>query len=210
MINEMNPEFVNSCLRGEPSAWESLVVSQGPRMRRMTWRYSQLRGEVEDLKQELFLKVFCGLKTFRCDTGDLSCWIIRIGRNIIMDRLRQVRSRPQCDASLELDELPLRCADPGPETHLLGDEATGRFRKVLRTLTPDLEETLVLRYVQDMIYQEIARSLGIPDGTVKSRIKRGREKLTDYYSTHRSGNRRKGSGGRRKAGHGCVEYGPAE
>lgn len=172
--------LVHRCLGGDSSAWEAMVTAHEPRIRSLVFRYSHLRSEVEDLKQEVFLRIFCSLKTFRADSGNLGSWITRIGKNLIVDHLR--RTRPpwsKRDAQEELEVLNLEDRRvPSPEGSAIRNETNKEVRKSLKSLSPDLEVALALRYLQEMSYQEIAETLQIPGGTVKSRIKRGREKLT--------------------------------
>jgi DNA-directed RNA polymerase specialized sigma24 family protein len=77
---EDQKELVAGCLRADSTAWEIVIRRHGPGIGRLVHRYASLRGEVEDIKQEVFLKVFCKLSTFRVDEGNLSSWITRIGR----------------------------------------------------------------------------------------------------------------------------------
>jgi RNA polymerase sigma-70 factor (ECF subfamily) len=176
-------ELVGRCLQGEASAWEAMVTSHGSRIGRLAHRYAPLRGEVDDLKQEVFLRIYCSLASFRADTGNLSHWIVRVGRNLIVDLLRKSRHLPNCRSGEELDmhDLPDK-ETASPETNTTQNEESRILRRSLRLLTPELEQALVLKYLKEMTYAEIAARLGIPDGTVKSRVKRGREKLACQLS----------------------------
>jgi RNA polymerase sigma-70 factor (ECF subfamily) len=176
-------ELVGRCLQGDASAWEAMVTSYGPRIGRIAHRYAPLRGDVEDLKQEVFLRVYCSLATFRADTGNLSHWIVRVGRNLIVDYLRRSRHLPKCSSGgePEMHGLPDQ-ETASPERYTTQNEESCILQKSLRLLTPELEEALVLKYLKEMSYAEIAGRLGIPDGTVKSRVRRGREKLAYHLS----------------------------
>jgi RNA polymerase sigma-70 factor (ECF subfamily) len=145
-----------------------------------------LREEVEDLKQEVFLRVYCHLNTFRVDEGNLDSWVIRVGRNLIFDRLRQIRRLPSRGKTEALERLDIKDdRTPSPEKRSIGDEISKAVRSGLRLLSPQLEQVLTLRYLQEMDYDEIAGVLGIPNGTVKSRIKRGRDKLASQAKIQR-------------------------
>jgi RNA polymerase sigma-70 factor (ECF subfamily) len=141
---------------------------------------------VEDLKQEVFLRVYCNLSTFRVDEGNLDSWVIRVGRNLIVDRLRQIRRLSSRGRTEAVEGLELKDdRRPNPETKTLGDEISRVVRNGLRLLSPQLQQALTLRYLQEMNYDEIAGVLGIPNGTVKSRIKRGRDKLAGQVDIQR-------------------------
>ncbi|MCI0487284.1 MAG: sigma-70 family RNA polymerase sigma factor [Blastocatellia bacterium] len=148
----------------------------------------RLLGDAEDARdaaQETFLKVYRGLKGFRGDSG-LKTWIYRIAINQAMNQQRWWRRRHKDDTvSLELsrsDSEPsvgerLSCNDASPEEMAIAAE---RERQVMQSLGEMKEEyrvTLVLREIEEMSYEEIAETLGISIGTVKSRISRGREEL---------------------------------
>ena len=170
-------ELVAACLRADSTAWEVMIRHHGPRIASQVYRYASLRGEAEDIKQEVFLKVFLNLSTFRVDDGNLGCWISRVGRNLIVDRLRRGKPRNSF-VSEELESLGLSDhRGPNPESAAIRNEASGMLRKSIRFLSRELEEVLTLRYVREMSYDEIAEALQVPCGTVKSRLKRGREKL---------------------------------
>jgi RNA polymerase sigma-70 factor (ECF subfamily) len=176
-------ELVGRCLRGDAAAWEAVVASHGRRIGRLAYRYVPLRGEVEDLKQEVFLRVYCGLATFRADTGNLSGWIVRVARNLIVDHLRKNRNLPKCRDGEEFEMHDLLDTEiASPERNTAQNEESRILQRSLRLLTPELEQALVLKYLKQMSYKEIASRLGIPDGTVKSRVKRGREKLAYHLS----------------------------
>lgn len=175
--------LVNQCLQGDASAWEVMVQSYRGRIATIVCRYARLRQEVEDLTQDVFLKVHLNLNTFRSDTGAFSPWLSRVGRNLVYDHMRRERQNMQRRALEDSEALNLRDErTTTPEWNIARTEMSCLLRRGLRLLSPDLQEALILRYMEEMSYQEIARKLGVPDGTVKSRICRGCAKLAVHLA----------------------------
>lgn len=179
-------ELVAGCLRADSTAWEAMIRHHGPRIASLVRRYGSLRGEVGDIEQEVFLKVFRNLSTFRVDDGNLGSWISRVGRNLIVDRLRRKRPLLNSFGSEELETLALSDdRGPNPESAAIMNEASRMLRKSMRFLSRELAEVLTLRYLGEMKYDEIAEVLQVPSGTVKSRLKRGRDKLASVCRSGR-------------------------
>ncbi len=177
---EQEGVLVNRCLQGDSAAWETIVQSYGHRIARLVGRYTRLRGETEDLTQEVFLRVYLNLCTFRADSGKLSHWVTRVGRNLVIDYLRRNRHALKHQGSDCLESLNLRNDAPTPEASVARQEVSWLLHRGLDVLSPELQEVLVMRYLEELSYREISRRLGLPDGTVKSRISRGRARLADF------------------------------
>jgi RNA polymerase sigma-70 factor, ECF subfamily len=195
MINKMDIEhpdanledqkLVERCLRGDDAAWEAIVSSFAGRIFRISYRYSGRREEAEDLTQEIFIRIYQNLRSFRSDTGSFRNWALRLSRNLIIDRYRQTRRFQQCGGSQELDAMHLvDHSRPSPQRKLEQAEASMLIREALRALSPESKEAIILRDLEGMGYQEMATILGVPEGTVKSRISRGRTALARQLSTH--------------------------
>jgi len=170
--------LVNRCLRGDSAAWETVVQSYGSRIRRMAYRYGHLRNDADDVAQEVFLRVFRNLATFRADSGSLENWVVRVGRNFLIDRFRAARRSRELGGSRDLEALKLkdeRCLPPDRMAE--GSEEFAAVMTGLQSLHSELKEAVVLRYLEGMSYEEMSEHLGVPQGTVKSRISRGRSKL---------------------------------
>jgi RNA polymerase sigma-70 factor (ECF subfamily) len=175
--------LVSQCLQGDSSAWETIVTSYRGRIGRMVCRYANLRDEADDLTQEVFIRVYRNLKTFRADTGSLSHWLSRVGRNLVFDRLRRQHRESRWQVVEDLETLNVGDERTAAPDHNVGrHEVTRLLRRSLRLLSPDLREAIVLRYIKELSYQEIAQRLGVPDGTAKSRVNRGRAKLAFHLS----------------------------
>ncbi len=143
-------------------------------------------ADAEDLTQEVFLKLHRNLASFDLQKGSFQTWITTLARNLLVDHFRRTRmdrAMESLDAScVDSEDGPTfvgRLVDPRPtqETHVSGLELKARIQQALAQLSPELREAVVFRDLEDMDYKEIAQVLRIPEGTVKSRISRGRGEL---------------------------------
>jgi RNA polymerase sigma factor (sigma-70 family) len=144
----------------------------------LCYRFTGSGAEAQDLTQEVFLRVFRSLKSFRSSEGSLGTWLARLTRNLLIDHYRRSRQERVTD-SIE-DRLPVIEETGGasrPDQALAGREASEVLQRALQKLSPDLREAVILRDLEEMEYREIAQVLEIPEGTVKSRINRGRAEL---------------------------------
>ncbi len=172
--------LVSRCLRGDESAWEELVRQHTRRVYGLCYRFTNSGQEAQDLTQEVFLRVFRTLRTFRSAEGSFGTWLARVTRNLLIDHYRRTRQERVTD-SIE-EQLPMleeegATASARPDHALAGREASEILQATLQRLSPDLREAVILRDLQEMEYREIAEVLQIPEGTVKSRINRGRAEL---------------------------------
>jgi RNA polymerase sigma-70 factor (ECF subfamily) len=173
--------LVSRCLSGDEAAWEELVRQHTRQVYGLCYRFTGSGSEAQDLTQEVFLRVFRTLKTFRSAEGSFGTWLARVARNLLIDhyrRTRQERVTDPIEEQLVVLEEKGATASERPDHALAGREASQILQAALRKLSPDLREAVILRDLQEMEYREIAEVLGIPEGTVKSRINRGRAELT--------------------------------
>jgi RNA polymerase sigma-70 factor, ECF subfamily len=178
----LDSEFslVARCLRGDETAWEDLVRANTRKVYALCYRFTGSGSEAQDLTQEVFLRVFKTIRSFRSDEGSFSTWLSRVTRNLLIDHYRRTRQDRVTD-SIE-EQLPMMeeegaAASARPDHVLAGREASEILQQTLQKLSPDLREAVILRDLQELEYREIAQVLGIPEGTVKSRINRGRAEL---------------------------------
>ena len=180
--------LVRQCMAGDQQAWQQLVVSQHRRIYAICYRFTGSATDAEDLTQDVFLKLYRNLASFDTHKGSFQTWITTLARNLLVDHFRRTRAdraTDSLDASFGAegngDGLSAgdRLADPrpSPETHASGLELKARIQQALAQLSPELREAVVFRDLEDMDYKEIAQVLRIPEGTVKSRISRGRGEL---------------------------------
>jgi RNA polymerase sigma-70 factor, ECF subfamily len=172
--------LVSRCLRGEEPAWEELVRVHTRKVYGLCYRFTGSGSEAQDLTQEVFLRVFRTIKTFRAAEGSFGTWLARLTRNLLIDHYRRTR-RDRVTDSIE-EQLPMieetgATAAVRADDALAGQEASQILKATLQKLSPDLREAVILRDLQEMEYREIADVLQIPEGTVKSRINRGRAEL---------------------------------
>lgn len=180
-------KLVERCLQGDDDAWEQIVTSYTKRIYNLGYRYTNRRDEAEDLAQDILVRVYQNLKSFRADAGTFQNWILKVGRNLIIDHYRQTRRFQQAAGTEELESMNLKDEKvPDPERTVARDEAARFLREGLQALSPELKEAIILRDIEEMAYLEIAELLGIPEGTVKSRINRGRLELAKLLSKRRA------------------------
>lgn len=176
---DADTQIVERCLSGEDAAWEDLVKVHTRRVYSICYRFTGSDQEAQDLTQEVFLRVFRTLKSFRAGEGSFQVWLSRVARNLLIDHYRRTKLER---ASESLDDqiavLEERTAMSGRTEGLLaGREASEVLQAALQKLSPELRETVILRDVEEMEYREIAKVLNVPEGTVKSRLNRGRAEL---------------------------------
>ena len=176
----LDPEYslVAQCLSGDDTAWEQLVRLHTRPVYALCYRFTGRSAEAQDLTQEVFVRVFRTLKSFRSAEGSFATWLTRVTRNLLIDHYRRTRQERVTD-SIE-DRLPTLEQEgtaERPDRALAGREASEILQAALQKLSPDLREAVILRDLQEMEYREIAQVLSIPEGTVKSRINRGRAEL---------------------------------
>jgi RNA polymerase sigma-70 factor (ECF subfamily) len=178
----LDPDFslVSRCLRGDETAWEEMVRIHTRRVYGLCFRFTGNGSEAQDLTQEVFLRIFRTLRTFRSAEGSFATWLARVTRNLLIDHYRRTRQERVTD-SIE-EQLPVleeagASAFERPDHAVAGREASEILQATLQKLSPDLREAVILRDFEEMEYREIAGVLSIPEGTVKSRINRGRAEL---------------------------------
>ena len=176
---EQEQELLDRCLAGEDSAWEALLKAYIRKFYTLCYRCTGRVEEAEDVTQEVFIKVFQTLKSYHAAQGSFGTWLNRVARNHLVDHYRRAR-KDRVTSSLE-DELPEAEQQPSPHMEPTGQVESRERREVLQQgldkLSPDLREAVILRDLHDLDYEEIAQVLSVPQGTVKSRINRGRLEL---------------------------------
>jgi RNA polymerase sigma-70 factor (ECF subfamily) len=180
LIDSLDQPLVSRCLDGDEAAWEELVRQHTRQVYGLCFRFTNSAQEAQDLTQDVFLRVFKTIKTFRSTEGSFHTWLARVTRNLLIDHYRRTRQERVTD-SIE-EQLPMLeevggTAAVRPDQALAGREASEILQATLQKLSPDLREAVILRDLQEMEYREIADVLDIPEGTVKSRINRGRAEL---------------------------------
>jgi RNA polymerase sigma-70 factor, ECF subfamily len=176
---EQDAQLVQQCLQGDGSAWEELVRRHTRRIFNICYRFTGNRTESEDLSQDVFLRVYRTLGSYRSAHGGFATWMTSVTRNLLIDHYRRTK-RDRVTDSLD-DKMPVvenkESAGRRPDEQALLGELSRQVQSALTRLSPELREAVILRDLQQLEYGEIQRVLAVPEGTVKSRINRGRIEL---------------------------------
>jgi RNA polymerase sigma-70 factor (ECF subfamily) len=168
---------IERCLDGDQAAWEQVVRQHWRKVFNVAYKFVGKHDEAEDLTQEIFLKIFRSLHTFD-RRANFQTWLISVSRNLCIDHYRSVRKeRETIDRDLDAGDLSPVSRELGPYASLEHDDRRALLRRALDELPPALRSAVLLRDIRELSYQEIAEQLGLPEGTVKSRINRGRLEL---------------------------------
>src|SRR3954463_9339148 len=169
--------LIEQCLTGDQAAWEAIVRQHWRKVFNVAYKFVGKHDEAEDLTQDIFLKIFKALKTFD-RRANFQTWIISISRNLCIDHYRSVRKERQTIArEVDTNDLQPASRDRTPYAVAEHQDLREQLKQALETLPLTLRTAVVLRDLQELSYQQIAERLGLPEGTVKSRINRGRLEL---------------------------------
>lgn len=192
-MTESEAVIIEQARRGDPLAWEKLVVRYTKRIYNVCYRFVSRVDLAEDLTQEVFIKLYRNLNSYHSDSGNFLTWIISVTRNLLIDHYRQSkddRVTVSTDTSTDDEELSLldrlQSNSPSPQAGIEREEKNAILKHGLNLLSPELREAVVLRDLEELSYQEIGQILKIPDGTVKSRINRGRLELAKHLQRFRA------------------------
>jgi RNA polymerase sigma-70 factor (ECF subfamily) len=170
-------QLIERCLQGDQAAWEAIVRQHWRKVFNVAYKFVGKHDEAEDLTQEIFLKLFKSLDTFD-RRANFQTWLISVSRNLCIDHYRSVRKeRETIDRDVDAGDLSPASSDTGPYAALEHSDRRELLRHALDELAPTLRSAVMLRDIHELSYQEIAERLGLPEGTVKSRINRGRLEL---------------------------------
>jgi len=178
-------QIVHRCMDGDSGAWAEMVRTHQKRVYGLCYRFTGNAADAEDLTQDVFLKIYSNLGSFDATRGSLPVWITTMTRNLLVDNFRRTRNQ-RATGSLDdgwdqTEELKpadrLVAAGPSPHEFAARKELANMVQGALAKVSVELREAVILRDLQDLDYKEIAQVLAIPEGTVKSRISRGRAEL---------------------------------
>ncbi len=178
-------QIVRRCMDGDSAAWTEMVRAHHRRVYSLCYRFTGNPADAEDLTQDVFLKIYSNLASFDMARGSLLVWITTMTRNHLVDHFRRSRNLRATsslddgwDAAEELKPIDrLVSGGTSPHEAAAQKELAKMVQQALARVSVDLREAVILRDLQDLDYKEIAQVLGIPEGTVKSRISRGRAEL---------------------------------
>ena len=178
--------LVRRCVSGDAVAWEEIVQRYNRRIYNICYRFAGSSDDAQDLTQEVFIKVYRTLSSYDSDKSAFMTWVTTVTRNLLVDHFRKTKQDRLTDsldntASEYEDAQPLSEQIPdqaaSPDATVQSRETRDTVHRALQKLSPELREAVILRDLQDMDYREIALALKVPEGTVKSRINRGRAEL---------------------------------
>ena len=167
---------------GDQEAFGELVTLYEKKVYALTLRMCKNPEDAAEAAQEAFLAAWQGLKFFRGEAS-FSTWLYRLASNACVDHLRrEQRHRGAAGPSLDDEAVYLDVADNAPSPHAIAEsnELKQQIEEGLRALSPEHREVLVLREIHQLSYDEIAQTLSLDSGTVKSRISRGRKQLRNF------------------------------
>lgn len=186
--------LLRRCAAGDAAAWEEVVRLHQRRVFNLCYRFTNSQDDAQDLAQEVFIRVYRTLASYDVEKGAFTTWLTTLTRNLLVDhfrRTRQERVTESMDVGLRDDpdspSLSEQIADrgPAPDDRVASQETQRMVRAALARISPDLREAVIMRDLQDMDYKEIAQVLRVPEGTVKSRINRGRMELARLLSRNK-------------------------
>jgi len=184
--------LLRRCLSGDAAAWEDIVRRYQRRIYNICYSFAGSAEDADDLTQEVFIKMYKTLNSYDVERGAFLTWVTTITRNLLVDHFRKGKHDRLTDS---LDANPAQEEDgrslgeqiedkstASPAEQVRSREAGEAVHEALQKLSPELREAVILRDLQDMDYKEIAGVLKVPEGTVKSRINRGRAELARLLS----------------------------
>jgi RNA polymerase sigma factor (sigma-70 family) len=188
-------ELIARCLTGDQQAWEQIVRLHRRKVFNVAYKFVGKHDEAEDLTQDIFLKIFKSLETFD-RRANFQTWLISVSRNLCIDHYRSVRKeRETIDRDVDPGDLAPVSTEISPYAALEHRDRVTLLKEALSTLPETLRTAVMLRDIRELSYQEIADSLHLPEGTVKSRINRGRTELARQIRRLRTQYEEAGTGG---------------
>ena len=172
-------QLVSKCLDGDSAAWEELVTRYSRRVYNVAYQFTGRHEEAEDLTQEIFLKIYRSLGTFDLDAAFLP-WLIRVSKNMCVDHYRK-RRRERLLVHGNWEKITtVACTRADPYQKTFSRERRAILLRALEQIPSDLKAVVILRDLQGLTYQEISEAMDLPEGTVKSRLNRGRLELARF------------------------------
>ena len=169
--------LIQRCLQGDQLAWDAIVQQYRRKVFNVAYKFVGRHEEAEDLTQDIFIKIFKSLGTFD-RRANFQTWLISVSRNLCIDHYRSVRQERQAiDHQIDPNELSPVAHEPGPIAAIEQQDRVVLLREALAELPESLRKAVLMRDIEELTYQEIADRLHLPEGTVKSRINRGRTEL---------------------------------
>jgi len=169
--------LIQRCLKGDQLAWEAIVRQYRRKVFNVAYKFVGRHDEAEDLTQDIFLKIFKSLNTFD-SRANFQTWLISVSRNLCIDHYRSVRKeRETINRDVDASELSPISPSQGQMAMMEQRDRVQLLKDAMSALPRTLRTAVLMRDIQELSYHEIAEQLNLPEGTVKSRINRGRNEL---------------------------------
>ncbi len=180
MTADEEARIVRAAARGDEAAFEKLVLAHQKHVYSLALKLTGSAEDAMDASQDAFLKAFQNLRSFRGESR-VSVWLYRLTYNASMDILKKSRrgTLVPLPADEEGAELEIPDPSPTPDEEALRREELEEVRRAMEELDEDKRRILLMREYNGMSYQDIARALGLEEGTVKSRLARARAALAE-------------------------------
>lgn len=177
-------ELIGRCIRKDDSAWEELVKRCWRRVFGIAFKFAGSRERAEDLAQEILLKLFLSLETWDPGRASFFTWLGVVARNCCIDHYRAFRGVRRGRGAFFVEKAwalaGARASWGNPFRELKDREQMTLVQEGLDRLPDKLQEALVLHYIEELNYEQMAERLTLPEGTVKSRLFRGNEQITRH------------------------------
>ncbi len=172
-------DLVRRCRAGDGTAWEEIVSLYSRRIFNLAYRFTSSVEAADDLSQEVFIRIYKTLEQYDPKQGNLSSWLMRLARNLIIDDYRHRQRNPQNSYADDVEKhtFHLRAVGTSAQKDIERRELAHQVQEGIDKLPDDLRTCVILRDIEELSYREIVDTLEIPEGTVKSRINRGRIEL---------------------------------
>ena len=157
-----------------PPSWDEVVRTHSARVYRLAYRLTGDRHDAEDLTQEVFVRVFRSLSSYT--PGTFEGWLHRITTNLFLDSVRR-KSKIRFEGLADDAADRLAGKEPTPAQAFFDSHLDADIERALAALAPEFRAAVVLCDIEGLSYEEIAATLGVKLGTVRSRIHRGRSQL---------------------------------
>ena len=184
--------LVRAACGGDEAAFTDIVQRYQRAVYRVAYGLTRSAEDADDLTQETFIRAHRALDTFRPDEP-LYPWLSRIAVNLTYSLFRRRRRRPETPLEPLVEAGMQWAADDDPVEDVAGREQVAHIRARFAELTAEHQAVLVLRVVQGLSYETIARTLRVPVGTVMSRLSRARAELKSRLEAHGEGEQETGS-----------------
>ena len=172
-------ELIAKFQNGDVGAFNQIVIRYKDRLLNFIYRFMNDIDKAEDLVQDTFLKLYTHKHSYK-EIAKFSTWLYTIAGNLAKTELRKIKRRKTfsvTDLSYEDQEFIISDVDTGPDEDIISRNLEKNIQSALNELPNEFRTVIILRDIQELSYEEISSIIGVPLGTIKSRINRGRLKL---------------------------------